>query len=101
MIAHHQTPHDDDTISGIPIRALSAKPSPSELGKIVAHWPSEKQAAFFIELGQALDNCCGQFRAQLQISAIAREIQSEEERLCDGHGSYVVKTLFGFLEGAA
>ena len=80
------------TICGIDLDKLAKKPTPEELGAIVAHWNSEDQAMFFVSLGEALRNCCGGSHF-MQWQAISDSIKEVEARLCDGSASQLIDEI--------
>lgn len=80
------------TICGTDVKYLSKKPSPEELGQVIAHWNSEDQAKFFSALGEELRNCSGN-RVAMQWQYIADSIQQLEEKLCDGSASQLIDEI--------
>ena len=86
-----------DKICGIEVGAFTLKPTPDELGAIVAHWDDCDQAEFFMCFAQTLRNCCG-FKDESQIDWIARVIVKKEIEACDGKGSQLIKSLAAFIE---
>jgi hypothetical protein len=80
------------TLCGIDVKYLAQRPTPEELGEIVAHWNSDDQAMFFISLGEALRNCCGGSHF-MQWQAISDSIKEIEERLCDGSASQLIDEI--------
>lgn len=87
-----QTPIFDQTICGIKLDAFAKKPTPEEIGMLVAHWASDEQAAFFLHLGEKLHDCCN-FRDEIQCSAIGRDIDALETELFDGSASRIIRML--------
>jgi hypothetical protein len=87
-----QTPIFDQTICGIKIDAFAQKPTPEEIGMLVAHWNSEDQASFFLHLGEKLHDCCN-FRDEIQCSQIGRDIGVLETMLLDGSASRVIRMI--------
>ncbi len=80
------------TICGIDLRFLANKPTPEELGAVVAHMHSDDQALFLISLGEELRNCCGGHHF-MQWQAISDSIKQIEEKLCDGSASQLIDEL--------
>lgn len=85
------------TICGIEIERLIKKPTPQELGAIVAEWNDQKQVDFFLALDKSLRNCCAG-KPFLQWQAIANTIIKTEEELCDGSASQFFKEIQSRLE---
>jgi hypothetical protein len=79
------------TICGIDERLFKQKPTPAELGDIIAHWTDKQQAEFFGCLGESLRNCCGSVFVQWQ--AIADALRTREEELLDESGSDFLKEI--------
>lgn len=80
------------TICGIDISKLAKKPSPDELGAVVARLNSDDQAKFFLVLGEEIRNTCGG-REPMQWQYIADSIKDLEEKLCDGSASQLLDEL--------
>lgn len=81
-----------DYVCGIALDNFKHKPTPEELGAIVAGWNSEEQAMFFICMGEGLRNRCGG-RHFMQWQHIADDLKATEERLCDGSGSQLIEEI--------
>ena len=80
------------TLCGIDVKYLARRPTPEELGAIVAHWNSEDQAMFFICMGEGLRNNCGG-KHFMQWQYIADSIKTIEARLCDGSASQLIDEI--------
>lgn len=80
------------TICGIDVKFLSRRPTPQELGAIVAHWGSDEQARFFASLGEELRNSCGGIHF-MQWQAISDSIKELEEEFCDGSASQLIDEI--------
>jgi hypothetical protein len=86
-----------DKICGIEVDAFTLKPTPEELGTIVAHWNDADQAEFFISLANRLRDCCG-FKDESQICWIARTIVERETEILNGLGSEFIEKLSWFIK---
>lgn len=79
-------------ICGIDLAAFTNKPTPQELGEIVAGWFDNDQAEFFLALGEQLRNKCG-LNVGMQWEYIACAIKKLETELCDGSASELIDEL--------
>lgn len=79
-------------ICGIDLQVFTKRPTPEELGAIVADMPSDEQAEFFMAFGEQLRNMCGG-REALQWQAISDSIAKLEHELCDGSASQVINEI--------
>ena len=82
----------DSKICGIPLSSLANKPEPGELAEIVAGWMDDKQAEFFLLLGEQLRHKCG-LQVPMQWEFIAVALKKLEAELCDGSGSELIDEL--------
>jgi hypothetical protein len=87
----------NQTICGVELAAFKTKPTPSEVGDIVARWDDADQAEFFMCFADTLRNCCG-WKDDAQIDWIARSLVKKEIEACDGKGSQLIKSLAAFID---